>query len=288
MYKYLFLLLVFLFQLTPAWAQRDIPQKRDYLVHDYADLFSRQEEITLGEKLKRYVQETSTQIVVVTESSLQGETAFDRSLNIAQGWGIGGSEQKDNGVLVYVSKNDRKVQIQVGYGAEGFLPDVLAKRIIDNTIVPKFRQGRYYDAINRATDAIMQLGRGEFLPEEGDGAGTSSIHPLFILFLILVVFIVLSGFSKRNNNDDDDDDGGYWRGGRYDMDDPYHDTRRKQRGRRRRGGGWVIFPGGFGGGGGGGGFGGSGGGGGLGGFGGGGFGGFGGGGFGGGGAGGSW
>ncbi|MEM9835399.1 MAG: TPM domain-containing protein [Bacteroidota bacterium] len=282
--RYLFLFLCLLLQLTPAWAQRDIPPKREYLLHDYADLFSRQEEITLGQKLANYARETSTQIVVVTETSLQGETAFDRSLNIAHGWGVGGSEQKDNGVLIYVAKNDRKVQIQTGYGAEGFLPDAMARRIVDNTIIPKFRQGKFYEAIDRATNAIMQLGRGEYVAEPGDGANNESgIPPIVILFLILLVFIVLSSIANRNN--DDDDDGGYWRGGRYDMDDPYHDTRRR-RSRRGGNGGWVIFPGGFGGGGGGG-FGGGGGGG-LGGFGGGSFGGFGGGGFGGGGAGGSW
>ncbi|MTB52710.1 TPM domain-containing protein [Lewinella sp. W8] len=251
-----------------GWSQRPIPPNPNDLVSDYAGMMNQGEQRALRQKLEQYARETSTQIAVVTENSLQGETAFDRSLAIAHGWGIGGSEQKDNGVLVYIARNERKIQIQTGYGAEGFLPDVLAKRIIDGIMTPAFRQGNIYGGINDATNAIMQLGQGEYtaddLPQSGGG-----LPPIVVLGIILLIFIVLSRYSDQSN-DDDDDDGGYWRNGPYDMDD------RPRRRRRRRGGGFVIFPGG---GGGGGGFGGGGGGG---------FGGFGGGGFGGGGAGGGW
>lgn len=277
--NYLLIALLLLCGSAASFAQRPIPPKRDYLVHDYADLLSRSEEVQLGEKLAQFARETSTQIAVVTEESLEGADAFKRSLDIAHGWGIGGSEQKDNGVLVYVAEKDRAIRIQTGYGAEGFLPDAIAKRLIDNIITPAFRNSQYYQGLDRATSAIQDLAKGEYTAEAGDGAPASGIPPVFILFLILLVFIILSGFANRND-DDDDDEGGYWRNGRYDMDDPYRNRRR-----RRGGGGWVVFPGGFGGGSGGGGFGGGGG---MGGFGGGGFGGFGGGGFGGGGAGGSW
>lgn len=273
------LLLLSLFSFEFVGAQRAVPPKRDYLVHDYADLLSRQEETALGDKLANFAKESSTQVVVVTETSLEGEDAFKRSLRIAETWGIGGSADKDNGVLIYVAKEDRAIRIQTGYGAEGFLPDAIAKRLIDNIIVPAFKQQRFYQGLDRSTDAIIDLATGEYVAEPGDGAPQSGIPPVVILFLILLVFIVLSGIANRHNDDDDDDEGGYWRNGRYEMDDPYRGRRR----RRRGGGGWVIFPGGFGNGGGGGGsFGGGGG------FGGGGFGGFGGGGFGGGGAGGSW
>ncbi|THH37989.1 TPM domain-containing protein [Neolewinella litorea] len=222
----------------------------------------------LTEQLNAYARETSTQIAVVTEASLQGQPVFDRSLAIAEGWGIGGSEDKDNGVLIYVARDDRKIYIQTGYGVEGFLNDARAGRIIRNIMTPAFRQGDYYAGISGAVQAIMDAGRGEYtadeVPEEQPG-----IPPVFIFIFIFVIFMLLNRFGNRHD-DDDDDDGGYWRGGHY-------DGRRSPRG--RRGGGWFILPGGFGGGGGGGGgFGGGGGG----------FGGFGGGGFGGGGAGGGW
>jgi len=221
-------------------------------VNDYAGMMSRSEQDRLRTKLTQYALETSTQIAVVTETSLQGETAFDRGLAIAHGWGVGGSSENDNGVMVYIAKNERRIQILTGYGAEGFLPDILAKRIIENIMKPAFRQGKVYLGIDQATTTIMDLGKGEYTADQVPAGGGGE------------------------HNDDDDDDGGYWRNGPYDMDDPDRKVRR----RRRRGGGFIIFPGGGGGGfgGGGGGFGGGGGG----------FGGFGGGGFGGGGAGGGW
>lgn len=253
-----------------AVAQPALPQRQNKLVYDLADLLSANEERQLETNLRNYNNETSTQIVVVLEPSLGGEAAFDRSFRIADAWGIGGSSENDNGVLIYVARDDRQIRIQTGYGTEGFLPDVKAKRVIDNIISPAFRNGDFYGGIEGATSAIMDMGRGEY--DASDLESEGGIPPGLIFVLILVVFIALSAMSSQD--DDDDDDGGYWRGGRYDMDDPLPR-------RRRRRGGFVVFPGGFGNGGGGGGFGGGGGG--L-----PGFGGFGGGGFGGGGAGGSW
>jgi uncharacterized protein len=259
-------------------AQRAIPSKTNDLVNDYAGMMSRGEQDRLRTKLVQYSLETSTQIAVVTEASLEGEDAFERALAIAHGWGIGGSEKNDNGIIIYVSRDDRKIQILTGYGAEGFLPDILAKRIIEQDIKPAFRQGKIYVGLNKATDTVMKLGKGEYSAEDvpAKPSGGLGISPIFIFLIIIVVFVLISRYNNRN--DDDDEDGGYWRNGPYDMDD---EDRQATRPRRRRGGGWMIFPGGgFGGGGGGGGFGGGGGGG--------GFGGFGGGGFGGGGAGGDW
>ena len=251
-------------------AQAPVPANPNNLVNDYGNMLSSSEEQALRQQLNAYARETSTQIAVVTETSLQGSSAFDRSLAIARGWGIGGSEKTDNGVLLYIAKNDRKIFIQTGYGTEGFLPDAIAKRIIDQVMTPAFRQGNIYDGIRQATNIIMDLGKGEYSADDIEPQ-SEGIPPIVIFGIILLVFILLS--YHGNHHDDDDDDGGYWRGGPYDMDDPHRRMRR-----RRRGGGFVIFPGGFGGGGGGG----------FGGGGGGGFGGFGGGGFGGGGAGGGW
>ena len=257
-----------------AFAQKQIPQPTDFLVNDYARLMSQQEVDQLGRKLRDYALASSTQIVVVTEPSLEGEDPFDYSYRLARDWGIGGG-QYDNGILIYVAAEDREIRIQTGFGTEGFLPDALAKRIIDNIIAPAFRQGQYYSGLDRATSAIMELGQGEYTGEgqqqqQRDAKG--GVPAILVIGLIIFLIILFS----RMGNDDDDDDGGYYRGGRYDQYPR----------RRRRGGGWIFMPGPWIGGGGG--SSGGGGGGGFGGFGGGGFGGFGGGGFGGGGAGGGW
>lgn len=279
--RYLILAVALLFSALLT-AQRPIPAKTNDLVNDYAGMMSRGEQEQLRRKLVQYSLETSTQIAVVTEPSLQGEAVFDRALAIAHGWGVGGSSAKDNGVMIYVSRDDRKIQILTGYGAEGFLPDILARRIIDQDIKPAFRAGQIYVGLNKATDTVMKLGKGEYTADDvpAQSGKSGGISPIFIFLIIFLLFYLYSRY--KNNQNDDDDDGGYWRNGPYDMDE---DNDRKVSRRRRRGGGWVIFPGGFGGGGGG--FGGGGGGG-FGGGGGGGFGGFGGGGFGGGGAGGDW
>ena len=258
---------------TSLVGQKQVPEPTQYLINDYAGLLDRSQVVALGDKLRNYVGETSTQIVIVTEESLEGDDPFQYAQRLATKWGIGGAGN-DNGILIYVSKLDRQVRIQTGQGTEGFLPDITAKRIIENIIVPAFRSGNYYQGLDRATDAIMDLGRGEY---EGDGLSSSNNKESVPGWIVIVFLIILIMFiSWLTHNDDDDDDGGYYRGGRYDM---------PERGYRRRGR-TVIFPGGGGwsrGGGGG-----SSGGGGFGGFGGGGFGGFGGGSFGGGGAGGSW
>jgi uncharacterized protein len=267
--RFLLLLAGVFFLGTSLVGQKQVPEPTQYLINDYAGLLDRSQVVALGDKLRDYVGETSTQIVIVTEESLDGDDSFEYAQRLATKWGIGGAGN-DNGILIYVSKLDRQVRIQTGQGTEGFLPDITAKRIIENIIVPAFRSGNYYQGLDRATDAIMDLGRGEY---EGDGLSGKSEKSvpgwIVIVFLIFLIMFI----SWLTHNDDDDDDGGYYRGGRYDM---------PERGYRRRGR-TVIFPGGFGGGGGG-----SSGGGGFGGFGGGGFGGFGGGSFGGGGAGGSW
>lgn len=262
-------LYIFLLFIHYSFSQNAIPEPGNYLVNDYAQLLDNQEILNLDNKLKAYARETSTQIVIVIQNSTDGEDIFDHSLRIAQSWGIG-QKGKDNGVLLYIAVEDRKLFIQTGYGAEGFLPDAMSKRIIENVIKPSFRAGNFYNGLDEATNIIMDLGRGEYTAEDWDKKTSSGgIPAIFILVFIIVLIIIISNF---NQDDDDDDDGGYYRNGRYDMDE------RGLNKRKRRGGGWIFFPGpGSGGGWSGGG-----------GFGGGGFGGFGGGGFGGGGAGGEW
>lgn len=281
--------------LLPGWAaaQKTMPKPSGFLVNDYASLLNREETVQLGNKLSAYAKETSTQIVIITEASLEGEEIFDYTIQLAEAWGIGGDKDKDNGILIYVAANDRKVRIQTGYGAEGFLPDVISKRIIENIISPAFKEGKYYEGLDKATSAIMDLGRGEYTADTGKKKADGV--PVWIILAFIVVLVGLIAFFNKRNKDKNgpDDDGGYDRNGRYDMDryarQPKHRSVTKHRERERSGGGWMIFPfpgGGWGGGGGGNSSGNSGDG--WGGFGGGDFGGFGGGDFGGGGAGGSW
>lgn len=227
------------------------------LVNDFAGILSSGEVQALEQKLVAYDDSTSTQIAVVIEETLDGDDVFDYSYRLATAWGIG-REGKNNGILIYVAIGDRKLWIQTGYGTEGFLPDALAKRIIERVIAPNFRNQNYYKGLDEATNAIIQLGNGEYVNE--DPVGTQGNLPIPVIIIFVVLFIVIIIIISKGGGG-----GGYRRSGRYDSG----------------GGGWIIFGPGSGGGWSGGGSSGWGGGG-------GGFGGFGGGGFGGGGAGGSW
>ena len=233
------------------------------LVNDLANLMQPGEADALERKLVAYNDSTSSQIAVVTVPNLDGDEIANYAQQLYESWGIG-QKGKSNGILILVAQQERAARIQTGYGLEGAVPDALAKRIISNTLVPAFRQNQYYAGLDRATDQLIALAKGEYKADPADvqprGQRGNSGPPFWLIIGILVlVFIMLR---KRG--------GGGGRGGR---------------GNRGFGGGFVppIIFGGGGFGGGGGGFGGG-----FGGGGGGGFGGFGGGSSGGGGASGNW
>ena len=234
------------------------------LVNDAAQLLTPDQIASLEAKLVAYDDTTSNQIAVVLVKTLNGLEPNDYATELGRLWGVGGKEF-NNGVIILISTgNDgqekRKVYIATGYGLEGAIPDIIAKRIVDREMVPNLQAGNYYRALDEATDALIKAAAGEYKAPEGyrnrgEGEGR---FPLGLLIFIIVLVII---FASR---------GGGGRGGGGML------SRRGYRGWNS--GPPIFFPGGFGGGGGGG----------FGGGGGGGFGGFGGGGFGGGGAGGDW
>lgn len=229
------------------------------LVNDLADVLTPEQEQALESKLVAYDDSTSTQIAVVTVRTIEDFAIEDVALQILRQWGVGNRE-KDNGIVILAAIEDRKINIQTGYGMEGSVPDITAKTIIENDIVPAFREENYYRGLDAATNSIFQAAAGEYQAPEGyadrgNRGGGVSFGKILLGFIILWIILGMIGRGG----------GG---GGMV-----------SRRGYRRWGGP-VIIPGGWGGGGwsGGGGFGGGGGG----------FGGFGGGGGGGGGASGSW
>lgn len=249
--------------LLPVFAHaQQLPQRPNppRLVNDFGDMLSPQEEAQLERKLIAYDDSTSTQITVVTLANLDGNDISDYAFKLGDKWGIGRA-QKNNGILLLISRDDRLMWIATGYGMESFFPDMMVKRVIDNVITPNFKQGRFYEGIDQGTDAIIQVASGQYKGEpRAERQHTSNSFPLWaVILLIILIFWFLNRINRGG--------GGKTIGGR----------------RSRGFGGPIFWPMGggmFGGGGGfgGGGFGGGGGG----------FGGFGGGKFGGGGAGGSW
>ncbi|HIB37571.1 TPM domain-containing protein [Mesonia sp.] len=264
--KFLFGIL-FLLTGTLGFAQLNIPDKpsKETSVYDGANVLSAAEKNALTQKLVRYADTTSTQIVIATIPTLNGEHIGTYAAEWAQAWGIG-QDGKDNGFLILLAKKERQIFIATGYGTEEFMTDAMTKTIVDQVILPEFRSGNYYRGLDQGTTAIMQVMNGTFNANQSGRDIGFNPFPIIVVFIIFIVIII--SIIKKNNG------GGGGRGGRRNGADTLFDAIiLSSLGRGMFGGG---SSGGFGGSSGGG-------------FGGGGFGGgFGGGGFGGGGAGGSW
>jgi len=178
-------------------AQDYLPEKpkNQTSVYDYAKMMSEIEAKTLEQKLIRYNDTTSTQIVVITVNSLKENEIAMYATELAHKWGIGQAE-KDNGILLLVSKEDKKMTIRAGYGVEHLLTDALSRRIIENIMKPEFRQNNFYGGIDKATTVIMQLMNGEFQGEPEGETGKGKGFPFQLI--VIVFFIILMIFSRKN------------------------------------------------------------------------------------------
>ncbi len=238
------------------------------LVNDFAEILTPQQEQEIENKLVAFDDSSSIQIAVVTVKTLDGYEPVDYAVKLGRTWGIG-NKKTNNGVILLVSteEGNRRIFIAPGYGMEGAIPDIIAKRIVENDIIPYFRQGAYFEGINNGTNSLIAAGRGEYVAPEGyanrgDPEGSGIVTFIFIVFAVVLFIIIINRGGGKGG-------GMISRRGYGDYDRPIIWFPGSGGGFGGRGGG---FGGGFGGGG----------------FGGGGFGGFGGGSFGGGGAGGSW
>lgn len=185
--KYFLLLCLYLFQFTPTFA-KEIPAKSKLLVNDYAGVISASDKESLEQMLVAYFDSTSTQIAVVIESSLEGDDLFDYCQRLSTAWGIG-EKDKNNGVLLYVAIEDRKIRIHVGYGLEGLLTDALTKRIIEKQIKPNFKNQQYAQGIYEATLSMMQIASGEYVNTRKEGKPSTLKSILIILFVIVIIIL---------------------------------------------------------------------------------------------------
>ena len=162
-----------------------LPKQPEGYVSDYAGMISPSTRAGLEEKLRRYEKETSNQVVVVTFPSLEGEALEDFSIRLAEAWKVG-QKGKDNGVILLIFKNDRKVRIEVGYGLEGALTDATSKLIIENEITPAFRAGKFEEGIEAAVDAIIAGTKGEYKAEaRSSGRARDFAGPAFMIAIFL-------------------------------------------------------------------------------------------------------
>ena len=254
-------------------ANAAIPPRPAGPVLDQADVLSAADEAALDQKLRAYNARTGRAVLVLTVPSLDGLDIATYGVQVGQRWGVGG-KSTDQGLILLVAPNERRLRFEVGYGLEQYLPDVLAGRIIRDTITPRFKAGDFAGGISAGIDAALtQLDRdpaeAKAIAEaaaaaeaqdrdSGDGA---SFGGVFFWMAMIVIFMAVFGGGKRGRR--------FSRGGGSNLPIILWGASEIARG-MSRGGGGGFGGGGFGGGGGGG------------------FGGFGGGGFGGGGASGGW
>jgi uncharacterized protein len=189
-------LLLMLFSAS-GLAALDVPRLQGR-VNDYGGMISATTETRLDVLLRQLEESDSTQVVVLTVPSLKGEPLEAYALKVAETWGIGQKEY-DNGALLLVSRNDRLVRIEVGYGLEGRLTDLLAGRIVDYAILPNFKAGRIDQGFVDGVEAIIEAVRGEYT-----GSGQTAVQPVtrssrggFLPFFILIMIISLLGSRRR-------------------------------------------------------------------------------------------
>ena len=179
-------------------AQFDIPKKPSFQtsVYDYADVLNEQEEKQLENKLVRFSDSTTTQIVIVTIDDLKGESIGILAPKWAQEWGIGQAKE-DNGVIILLSKNDREIWISPGYGLEDKLTAGITGELVRNVIIPEFKAGSYYRGLDKGTTAIFEIIKGTYKGTRKGKSGNSFPIAFFIIFFIILMIIISRG---RNNN----------------------------------------------------------------------------------------
>jgi uncharacterized protein len=181
---------------APALAQVPVPPLHAP-VTDLTGTLTPDQIATLDQRLREFEAAEGSQIAVLFVPTTQPETIEQYSIRVAESWRLG-RQGVDDGVLLVVAREDRAVRIEVGYGLEGALPDVLANRITDQVIVPRFRSGDFYGGVVSAIDRIIAVVEGEPLPEalqRPQGEAPQGIGAALPVLLMLV--FVVSGILRR-------------------------------------------------------------------------------------------
>ena len=202
-YKRIILLYIGILLFTVSSAQ--IPERPSppELVNDFAGILSPDELTRLEDRLEQFARETSTQIVVVTVNDLQGYDPADFAFRLGESWGVG-QKGKNNGIVILVKpkkENEKgRIFIATGYGLEGVLPDAVVNgTIIDNEILPWFRQNDYYKGLESGINVIMDITRGEYSADyyQQNYSDDCKISGVVIFIIIVLIFSLMKSRNKR-------------------------------------------------------------------------------------------
>ncbi len=184
-----------------ALAAPSFPAPNGTHVVDQANILSDATEAQLNTELTDLETKTSHQVVVATVSSLQGLEIEDYGYQLGRTWKIG-REKEDDGVVLLVAPNDRKVRIEVGYGLEPVLTDALSSVIVNQAILPKFKAGDFNGGVIAGTDAIVQQlslpdGEAKAVAAKAKTRSSGGPPPFAFLIMLIVIFVVLSSLRGR-------------------------------------------------------------------------------------------
>jgi uncharacterized protein len=157
------------------------------------NLLSADQIYSLEQKLIAYDDSTSTQVTLVIVKSVKPYAVNDFTQKLGEKWKVG-QKGKNNGIVFLWATGDRKISIQTGYGMEGVLPDIYAERIINQIVIPNFKNKNYYEGLDQAIDQIYRYAAGEYDAEPE----SESILPFLIILLLLILFIWIASKNKNN------------------------------------------------------------------------------------------
>lgn len=182
-----------------SYGQFTIPEKPSQAnpdaIYDSIKLLTASQKQALEEKLIRYSDTTSTQIVIAIIATSNGEDLSLLGAKWGQKWGVGQTKE-DNGIFIILAKDDRMVDINTGYGIEYILSDQDAERIINRVMIPQFKKGNYYQGLDQATDVIFQSLQGSYKGERIQ-TDTFPIEPIAMFIIFIVLVIILSRGNRR-------------------------------------------------------------------------------------------
>lgn len=203
-----------------------IPEKPNppRLVNDLAGIFTPQQVVELEDSLARFSKRTSNQVTVVTVNDLGGMEASQFAYEIGEQWGVGGSKNNNGVVILIKPKNETKGQafIATGYGVEGVLPDASCSKIINNEMIPAFKQNDYYGGVERALNIILPVLAKEYSIEEyenddlGGALAGFAVAAIGMIFVFLLIYLIDK--DNKNNNGRNGNSGNFG-GGRRGSDD---------------------------------------------------------------------
>ena len=177
-----------------------IPPKSNKLVNDYVGILKPQEVEALENKLVAFNDSNSVQITVVIVADLHGYDKAEYATMIGNEWGVG-QKGFDNGIVILIKpvgkQGERHVFIAVGYGLEAVIPDAVAKRIVENDILPYFKEGQYYTGIDKATNTLISLAKKEFTATQYMKNTQKSPWIALIPFLALIIVFLLIKLIKK-------------------------------------------------------------------------------------------